>query len=326
MQRFKNILCVVPPEPDDQLILRRAIALAEANQAHLTVLRIIDELPETTLLSQLLPVKNIQSKIIEEHHQALEKLLAPWRNNCTVRTVIRTGIPFLETIREILHRGHDLVIKTAESAHPLGRLFGSDDMHLLRKCPCPVWLVRPQSPKTYRCILAAVDVNDHYPQNERETRHLLNVQIMEMASSLALSEFAELHIVHAWDALGETVMRHAMVEASEKAISAYIQEVKQQHQHNLNELLDGTLHRLGEEALAYLTPKVHLVRGTAHKEIPAIADQINADLVVMGTVARTGIPGLFMGNTAETILNRIDSSVIAIKPPGFVTPVKPEHP
>jgi nucleotide-binding universal stress UspA family protein len=41
----------------------------------------------------------------------------------------------------------------------------------------------------------------------------------------------------------------------------------------------------------------------------------------MGTVARIGIPGFIMGNTAETILNHIDCSVLAVKPPGFATPV-----
>jgi nucleotide-binding universal stress UspA family protein len=41
----------------------------------------------------------------------------------------------------------------------------------------------------------------------------------------------------------------------------------------------------------------------------------------MGTVARTGINGLLMGNTAEMILTQIDCSVLAVKPQGFVSPV-----
>jgi nucleotide-binding universal stress UspA family protein len=49
--------------------------------------------------------------------------------------------------------------------------------------------------------------------------------------------------------------------------------------------------------------------------------RLNVDLVVMGTVARAGIPGFFMGNTAESILNQIDCSVLTVKPPGFVSPV-----
>jgi nucleotide-binding universal stress UspA family protein len=61
----------------------------------------------------------------------------------------------------------------------------------------------------------------------------------------------------------------------------------------------------------------------AHEQ--ELHSQIEADLVVMGTVARTGIPGFIIGNTAETILNQIDGSVLAIKPRGFVTPVTLEE-
>jgi nucleotide-binding universal stress UspA family protein len=41
----------------------------------------------------------------------------------------------------------------------------------------------------------------------------------------------------------------------------------------------------------------------------------------MGTVARTGIAGLVMGNTAERVLRRLHGSVLAVKPPGVVSPV-----
>jgi nucleotide-binding universal stress UspA family protein len=39
----------------------------------------------------------------------------------------------------------------------------------------------------------------------------------------------------------------------------------------------------------------------AQKAIPALAKLIKADLVVMGSVGRTGVPGFIMGNTAEMI-------------------------
>jgi nucleotide-binding universal stress UspA family protein len=44
-------------------------------------------------------------------------------------------------------------------------------------------------------------------------------------------------------------------------------------------------------------------------------------LVVMGTVARTGVAGLLMGNTAERVLQRLQGSVLAVKPPGFKSPI-----
>ena len=77
--------------------------------------------------------------------------------------------------------------------------------------------------------------------------------------------------------------------------------------------------------MEHLRPQTHLIEGDPRSKIPALAKKINADLVIMGTVARTGIPGLFMGNTAETVLNKLDCSVLAIKPHGFVTPVTLEE-
>jgi hypothetical protein len=98
------------------------------------------------------------------------------------------------------------VIEIPEARDWRDRLFGSDDMHLLRKCPFPVWLIKPQAPKSYRRDLAAVDVDDAHPQAELGSRRALNLQILEIASSLALSGFGELHVVHAWDAIGESTM------------------------------------------------------------------------------------------------------------------------
>jgi len=142
-----------------------------------------------------------------------------------------------------------------ESGGVLNQVFGSDDMHLLRKCPCPVWLVKPNAPKVYQRILAAVDVDENFPTDELNTRDQLNVQILEMASSLALSESAELHIVHVWDAMGEGMMRGGFMARPEEEVVAYVEEVKQQHSQRLNVLMDKFTDKLGQDALEYLKPK-----------------------------------------------------------------------
>ncbi len=322
MQRFKNILCVVVPDSTNDVALQRAAALAESNQASLTVVEVIEEIPsEMKLLNRALWPAEFREKRIAGHQQKLQELVAPWKEKGRIQTAVLAGIPFLEIIREVLRNGRDLVIKTAESGGLLDRVFGSDDMHLLRKCPCPVWLVKPDSPQTYRRIVAAVDVDDYYSPEELDTRRQLNIQIIEMASSLALSEFAELHVVHAWEDLGERAMRHPFADIPHEKIAAYAEEVQLRHKENLDELVEKTIDRMGEGALQYLKPETHLLKGSPRQEIPVFADRVGADLVIMGTVARTGIPGLFMGNTAETILNRLDCSILAIKPPGFITPV-----
>jgi nucleotide-binding universal stress UspA family protein len=322
MKRFKNILCVVNTDLQNNVAMEHAAKLAEKNQVGLTVVEVIDEiLPNTTLYERTMSPVDLQAQMIAEHQDRLQELISPWNKNIEIKTKVLTGILFLEVIHEVLRNGHDLVFKTAESGVLLNRVFGSDDMHLLRKCPCPVWLVKPESPKTYQTILAAVDANDEYPTEELKTRHSLNHQILEMASSLALSECAELHITHAWTAIYEGALRGAFLARPEEEISSYVEEIKEQHIQNMNELMSETIDKLGQDALEYIKPNKHLLKGDPRKIIPAFAEEIKADLVVMGTVARTGLSGFFMGNTAETILNQLNCSVLAIKPPGFVTPV-----
>ena len=322
MQRFKNILCVVNTDVQNNVAVEHAARLAEKNQVGLTVVEVIDEIvPNTTLFERTMSPIDLQAEMIAEHQNRLQELISPWKQNIEIKIKVLTGILFLEVIHEVLRNGHDLVFKTAESSVLLNRLFGSDDMHLLRKCPCPVWLVKPESPKTCQTILAAVDANDDYPSEELSTRQLLNHQVLEMASSLALSEGAELHIVHSWLAMFEGMMRGAFMARPEEEVVAYIEEVKQQHAQNMNTLMSESIDKLGQDTLEYLKPKKHLIKGDPRKIIPAFAEEIKADLVVMGTVARTGMSGFFMGNTAETILNQLNCSVLAIKPQGFVTPV-----
>jgi len=322
MQRFKNILCVVSTQLEDNAALEHAVKLAENNQACLTVVEVIDEIPPNTkLFERTLSSDDLQVKIVTEHGKKLEKLTSPWVSRIKIKFKVLTGISFLEIIHEVLRNDCDLVFKMADSGGLMNRVFGSDDMHLLRKCPCPVWLVKQKSPKVYRQILAAVDVDDFYPSEELNTRRLLNVQVLEMASLLALSESAELHIVHVWSAVGEDLMRGGIMARPEEEVVTYVEEVKQRHSKNLNLLMSDIFDKLGHDALEYLKPKKHLFKGYPRKKVPEFAREIKADLVVMGTVARTGLPGFFMGNTAESILNQLDSSVLAIKPSGFKTPV-----
>lgn len=328
MRSIRNILCVTFPWENCKSVVERAVALAENNQASLTVVSMIERFAAAAgmLESEATPA-DLQSLVTQGHEQHLAALIEPYQDRMSIQTQVLTGIPFLEVVREVLRCEYDLVIKPTGTHDWLDRLFNSDDMHLLRKCPCPVWLIKPEAPETCRRILAAVDVGDDYPQAELRARYALNQQVLEMAGSLALSEFAELHIVHAWDAVGENLMRTRapFMSGTEDKITRYVEQVRIRHQHNLEALMREMTHRLGQNAIDYLKPQIHLIKGLARKEVPALSKQLEADLIVMGTVARTGIPGFIMGNTAESILNQIDCSVLAVKPPGFVTPVTLER-
>jgi nucleotide-binding universal stress UspA family protein len=322
MKKFKEILCVVDNDDACKTALNRAVTLAENNQANLTVVEITAEISIGSVMPKGGPSSaDLKAAVTNINEERLASLIEPYKNKVSIKSKVLTGPSFLEIIREVLRNKHDLVIKSPENSAWLDRLLGSDDMHLLRKCPCPVWLIKPESDKPYQRILAAVDVEENFPEDEREVRQSMNREILQLASSLALSEFAELHVVHAWNAPGESAMRGGFMNTPLEKIDTYGDQVKSQHAQTLDTLMNEITDNLGQETLDFIKPKIHLVKGWARKETPAVAKEISADLVVMGTVARTGIPGFLMGNTAESILNQIDCSVLAVKPSGFVTPV-----
>ncbi len=328
MQRLKNILCVMERGAASQAALERAVTLAENNQAGLTVVDVIPRVTAGIGMPDGGPVpRDLQAAMVREHETRLVSFVEPYLQRLDIQHKVLLGTSFLEVIREVLRYGHDLVIKCPESPDWLDRFLAGDDMHLLRKCPCPVWLIKPHASRPYKRILAAVDVDDGYPPPELATRHALNVQILEMAASLAIAEFAELHLVHAWESMSEMISGFAFSsDISSEKFAANVEQERRQQQQLLDELVreisaksDGA-----RDALDYLKPRTHLLKGSARKEIPTLAKHLQVDCIVMGTVARTGIRGFIMGNTAETILEQIDCSVLAIKPDGFVTPVAVE--
>lgn len=326
MKRFKNILCVITTPATGRALLERAVTLADSNQARLTVVAVAEHVSIGMGMPEGGPVSDgLQAAVVESAQRKLDQAIAPYRGRSEIRGRVLLGSLFLEIIREVLRNGHDLVIKSAEDPEWLDRLLGSEDMHLLRKCPCPVWLIKPGAPKKYRSIVAAVDLDDAHDKEELHTRRLLNFDILELASSLALANFSELHIVHGWEVIGETSMRDGFLRVPEAKVDAYVHQVKKRRESDMARLLEKLNSRPGNHVLDCIEYKVHLVKGSPRKIIPAVSRKVKADMVVMGTVGRTGIPGFITGNTAEMILSQVESSVLAIKPKGFRTPVTLEN-
>jgi universal stress protein E len=220
----------------------------------------------------------------------------------------------------VLSQSFDLVVKPAEDPDWMDRLFGSDDMHLLRKCPCPVWLIKPAEKIRFKTVLAAVDIDPVNPMPEKQD---LNRTILELAASIALADNASLHLAHAWDASAEqTFLSQKRISA--KSVDAYVWKKKAIHENGLSILGIALKEWSQTSAHKAIDPRLHLIQGPAKKMIPQLANDLSADLVVMGTIARTGISGFIIGNTAEAVFYQLICSVLAVKPPGFKSPVKLE--
>jgi hypothetical protein len=98
--------------------------------------------------------------------------------------------------------------------------------------------------------------------------------------------------------------------------SSLRQEINEEAKQNLDSFLKSL-----DADCSRIQP--HLSWGTPWKEIRRHTETLRADLIVIGTVGRSGIKGLLLGNTAEKVLVSCDRSVLTVKPADFVSPIQP---
>lgn len=309
MKRFKNILFYVDGMDNPTPSLHRAVNLAESNQARLTL---IDVIQPVTTPAQVKTRFNLEftDLLLEQRKQALENLCHEIRQeDCIINNTVLKGVPFVEVIKLIQQGNYDLLMKEARPPGGINeRLFGGNDLHLFRKCPCPVLIGHPETLKPYQNVLAAVDTGSTGNLN-------CDAQVMDLATSLAQREQAQLSVIHAWELPGESAFRSSQFHLTGIELDTMQTYEIETRKNKLNSFLKNY-------DLSTQDEQVHLIKGSATESINNLAKLINADIIVMGTLGRTGIPGFFIGSTAEEVLHTTNASVLAVKPPGFISPVQ----
>lgn len=153
-----------------------------------------------------------------------------------------------------------------------------------------------------------------HPCAEDQREHTLNVKIVELALLMARLEQGSPTLLQAWMPYMEgKISSHV----SGDAFVAYVEAARNHAADDVAHLKDSFGDRLASTPVA-------LRKGWPDEVIPEFVVAEGIDLVVMGTVARAGIAGLMIGNTAERVLRKLPCSVLAVKPDGFVSPVRPE--
>lgn len=311
MKRFKHILAVVSRSisPDSNPALRKAADLAKVNQAKLVLMDVID-VPEYDFrdLDGILSPEDMFSYQADKSMQMLQPYMDGLRSEgVDVECKIVKGKDFIEIIREVVLGHHDLLIKLANDT---ANSFDSSDFHLMRKCPKPVWLVKSEMHQDSRRLVMSIDLALERHAEGREMNRL----IMDLGTSMAQNTNAELHLLSCWSLYGESELRHSgFLRISEERLEAIL---KQEERLN-REKLAGLCRAYDHEGIT-----THLIKGDPKEHISAFINSHDIDVAIMGTVGRSGIQGFLIGNTAETILQQIDSSVITVKPSGFKSPIR----
>ena len=195
MRRFRNILLVIEPGIDNHFAIERAFELATSNGAGLSLISVVEEAP---ILRRAAP--DLLETLVAERTDELQAIAAQWTGSASIHVPV--GRPFLEIVRWVIQNDLDLVIKPKAKGRSRFRELGSTDMHVLRKCPCPVWIVRSEGGESCRRILAAVDVE---PEDDEATA--LARRVLEVATSLADAENSKLDVLHAWTLDYEDTLR-----------------------------------------------------------------------------------------------------------------------
>lgn len=311
MKHISKLLVVVEDQYDRQAMISEVSAVAEQSGARVTLLGITDPPPDDP--ETKVALSNLHTWTTAVQLQELEELCTELEKAGISATVQQeSGKAYQEIIRVAIAGEYDLVLKPAENEGGKWKtLFGSTDMQLFRLSPDPVWIFKPTSANKLARVMVAVDLLAF-----DEEKSALAEKVLGWGKYVADMVGAKLHVVHVWDLQGEFRLRGRL---GPQSVDSLLHALYQRHQRWLDEAIEQS----GIDAQEIT---MHFKKGDPDEIIPSIAHAQKIDLLVMGTVGRTGIPGFFIGNTAESVLRQVNCSVLAIKPDGFSTPIKIKRP
>jgi universal stress protein E len=237
-------------------------------------------------------------EVLAPHRREVERMAEPLRaQGLTVTVDVVWDHPFERAIlKKAAAHDYWLVAKETHHQNLVQRtLLTNIDWHLIRECPAPLLLVKNRPIAAEPNVMAAVD-----PVNEHDKPAALDDRIFAFGAELARVLRGHLHVMHAYAApLGAELPPDV------------VKVIADEHRAAMKRFLDGH---------AALGGRAHLYEGLAHECLAKAAEEHAADFVVMGAIARRGLKRLFIGSTAERVLDRLPCDLVIIKPLDFEVP------
>ncbi len=311
MNPYRNIMIVIDPAMTHGTAFARGVALAEKSGAALILLLV-------GYSSELARARFLDPGIMQDAVKGYLSVRQRWLDT-EVAKLQEQGIrargivcwhnrAHEEIARQAMETAPDIVIKDVEDTSRLARVvFTPAEWHLLRLCPAPLMLVNAHSSSYPQRILAAVDPFD---TNDKPAQ--LNDDILRASLAMAYQCEARVDVVHAYQYLPGAVPMGAEIAVSDPAL---FEQVREEHRRRF--IAFGESHGIPAE-------RMHLLEGRPANVIATLAEDINADLVVLGTVQRSGLERVLMGSTAEDMLGAINSDVLVLKPAEFAAALEAE--
>lgn len=305
--KFNNILVVLNPENEKQYALARAVRLVKEQKSeqkiHITVfLAVYDLSYEMSALLSSEEREEMHRGVITQRTQLIQPYLEKYADpNIEFTPLVIWHSNEAEAIAaEVEKNTYDLVVKyTKEEESITSLIFTPMDWQLLRKCPTPLLMVRDGDWKHQRRILIAVNTSD---DDEDRNHSMINQQLVALGIDLASNlERGNVHLVTAYP---PTPVNMA-IDLPEFNGGEYEKNIRGQYLINMKAL---------RQQFGIDEDHTHVKEGFPEEVIPEVAKELEAELVVLGTIGRTGLSAAFLGNTAEHVINRLSCNLLAIKP------------
>ncbi len=305
MTNYQNILVVLDPNTAEQKALKRALEISAITKAKLTLfLSIFDFSYEMTTMLASEERESMRESVIKNRQQWLSEIADKYQidQSSMESVVIWHHRPFEAILNQVTHNQHDLVIKATHEHHKLKAvLFTPTDWHILRKCPCPVLLVKEHSWPKHGNIIAAVNIG-----SDEEEHISLNRKITESALRFAKTLSADVHLVNSYPGTPVNIS----IEVPEFDASFYNETMRKHHEKSM--LAHAKQFNIAKK-------HTHVLEGLPEDVIDQLSQELDAELVVLGTVGRTGFSAALIGNTAEHVIDQLDCDLLALKPDGYVS-------
>ncbi|HMK87249.1 MAG TPA: universal stress protein [Steroidobacteraceae bacterium] len=305
--RLRTLLvAIADPFQRSNKAVRRAGELAHKTGARLEFLHAIPPLGVGYGPMQAQASAALLEAASAQNFAELERLARPLRREeLLVNTTVLTGYaPHEAILRHARATGADLIIIEARKHNQFARmLLRQTDYELMRHADIPLLIVKGSTHWRSPRILAAVD-----PFHSHDKPASLDGKIVLAGRSLARALDGTLHLAHVWWPLAEMLpgvisesaglaVTPAQNRAYQKAIRRYFhQAVRKYH---------------------IRESRQHLRRGDPGLELPSLARSVKASVVVMGAVSRSGLKRLFIGHTAERVLDSLRCDALIVTPQGF---------
>lgn len=297
MQFINHILVVMDRNNNDTRALKRGLWLARSVKADITVLTSVWDAysAENSTLDEDTRYQ-LQAGLKIQAQKWLKSFLHE-HDDYPINIDVRWKKHLFEAVIDAVHEHHfDLVLKAPERHSLMDRIFTPIDWNLLRHCPAPVMLVRNENPWKNNRVIASIDATS---QDEGHKR--INDNILTFAENLADHFDTELHIVNAYPIVNVAFAMVPEVTAPDD-LHNYVQK---QHEEACQQWADK--YNISNDL-------IHVREGAPEIVVSELADQVQAELVIIGSIGRSGLTGVLIGNTAELLLDKLRCDILVIKP------------